>query len=234
MKDTTKLFGYNTKKDWIAIRSELRTDFNNVDTWEKVTALFKERLESRYFRPINRILKMRLTSGEGFSAMTLICSLIEFLESCYQGKNFNYNIKKETDFEYKASGPIFKDFLMSHEPFKSDFSKKAIKPPAKTFADDFYSNVRCGLLHEAATKNGWIIKTYRKDLSGLRYFRIKDDQKIIYRDLFFEEIQKYVKTYLRNIKNNNTDDIIKLRKNLCRKIDSLAEIKDDADWWNKN
>lgn len=233
MKETTRLFGNKTKKDWMEIRSKLISDFNNEQTWKEVSELFNLRLESRYFQPIDCILDMKTTSGEGFAVMTLICSLIEFLESSYQGKIYNFSLKKETKFEYKDPGQKFKKFLTGHEPFKAVFSKEIIDQLEEkvTLADDFYSNVRCGLLHEAATKNGWVIKTQSKNnSSNLRCVIFEGNQKIIYRDLFFEEIKKYVCNYLQEIKNGNIDG---LREKLCRKIDSLAEIKNGANWWIK-
>ena len=44
---------------------------------------------------------------------------------------------------------MFVSFLTERQPFKSVFTKAT--------AQDFYEGVRCGLLHEAQTKNGWRI-----------------------------------------------------------------------------
>jgi hypothetical protein len=178
---------------------------------------------------------MRITSGEGFAVMTLICSLIEFLQSCYEGKTFLHGAT-ETKFIYGASAKKFKDFLELHEPFKTTFQKPLSKPigKIKTFADDFYSNVRCGLLHEAATNNGWTIKTYKGAISSTDFVDLSDEkQKIIYRDKFVETIKTYCNNYKQQIIDNEKDKNKQfLRDNFCRKLDSLCMINDDSiKWW---
>ncbi len=126
--------------------------------WPKAIELLVQRLDTRYFRPIQKILHMRISTGEGFAVMTLICSLVEFLQTCYEGKTYQYRAK-ETDFVYGDSGTKFKSFLLQHEPFKSIFNKPVTNQTKyENFAEDFYLNVRCGLLHEASTKNNWVIK----------------------------------------------------------------------------
>jgi hypothetical protein len=180
----------------------------------------------------------RTTSGEGFAAMTLICSLIEFLQSCYEGKIYDYKLIKKPDTKsgYGKSGEKFKAFLEQHEPFKTIFTKVVYEPDEhiKTFADDFYSNVRCGLLHEAATNNGWTIKTY-KVTNGLTDFVDLSDanNKIIYRDKFVEVIKTYCDTYKQQILDNKQDSNKQyLRDNFCRKLDGLCSIDDTAaKWW---
>ena len=52
-------------------------------------------------------------------------------------------------YEYSSSSDIFISFLTNRMPFKDEFNKDQ--------ARDFYISVRCGLLHEARTKNGWTI-----------------------------------------------------------------------------
>jgi len=52
--------------------------------------------------------------------------------------------------EYSNSSDIFVSFLVNRTPFKEDFT-------TVDYARDFYEGVRCGLLHEARTKNGWTI-----------------------------------------------------------------------------
>jgi hypothetical protein len=49
-----------------------------------------------------------------------------------------------------ALAPLIISFLMTRTPFKEDFK-------TENMARDFYEGVRCGLLHEARTKNGWTI-----------------------------------------------------------------------------
>lgn len=235
MDNKTRLFGRLTKQDWIDLRVKIIATPNDQKLWKETTNLLHQRLETRYFRPIEKILLMRITSGEGFAAMTLVCSLIEFLQSCYEGKTYQYRAK-ETDRIYGSSGDKFKDFLEKHEPFKSIFTQPVSSPTKhiKTYADDFYSHVRCGLLHEAATNNGWTIKTFSKLKSHSGIVDLSDkNNKVIYRDKFFEEIKSFSKNYIQLVIDNKKDDNKKyLRDNLCRKLDSLCVINDTTTkWW---
>src|SRR5665647_174598 len=163
MDNQTRLFGNQTKQNWIDLRTRIILSSDDIKFWEQATDLFQKRIETRYFKPINKIQHMRIYSGEGFSVMTLMCSLIEFLQSCYEGKSYDYKLsnKPDTKIAYGKSKEMFKRFLIQHEPFKAIFDNNLSKPYGniRTFADDFYINVRCGLLHEATINNKWIIKT---------------------------------------------------------------------------
>lgn len=177
---------------------------------------------------------MRVTSGEGFAVLTLICSLIEFLHSCYEGKMFDVKKTKTIPKFYFGLGQSktkFTAFLKQHEPFKSKFDKtfKNSEDKDELFADDFYSNVRCGLLHSAETKNGWKIKTYKKNFEPESFVDLsKLNEKIIYRDKFFEELKTYCAKYKKSIINNENN----LRDNFCRKLDDLCEIYEPTQsWW---
>lgn len=236
MDNKTRLFGTFEKQDWIDLRIKIISNPNDKNLWIEATKLLNQRLETRYFKPIKRILMMRTTSGEGFAVMTLICSMIEFLQSCYEGKTYKFNANRETDHVYFRSGDKFKAFLEQHEPF-SYFFKQVVSSPTnkvKTYADDFYFNVRCGLLHEAGTKNDWIIKTAKKEYGKIDFVDLTGiSVKIIYRDRFFEEIKLFIEKYLQDIINNKQDANGRyLRDNFCRKIDCLCEISDTStNWW---
>lgn len=73
-------------------------------------------------------------------------------------------------------------FLRDRKPFSLTFSD--------TTARDFYAGVRCGLLHEARTKNGW------KVWAGTSIGQIADPAKrIVYRDGFQAGLLSYIKEY---------------------------------------
>jgi hypothetical protein len=236
MDNSTRLFGRYTKQDWLNLRAKIIADPNNINNWKKAINLLEERLKTRHFRPIDKILRMRITTGEGFAVMILICSLIEFLQSCYEGKTFKYRAS-ETKSVYGDSAKKFKDFLIQHEPFKVIFLKSISRPIKRinNYADDFYSHVRCGLLHEAATNNGWIIKTHKSADTSFEFVDLSDEnRKIIYRDKFVKAIKKYCDNYAQQIIDNKKDkDNQFLRDNFCRKLDSLCMIKNDilVKWW---
>ncbi|MBD0350568.1 MAG: hypothetical protein ICV65_05370, partial [Flavisolibacter sp.] len=97
--------------------------------------------------PLNAIKDNGTYRGEGFSIMAIICSLVEFPESTYQGINYRYRTKDDSplgQYEYGGSSDNFISFLTQRSPFDKYFGK--------TKAKGFYKNVRCGLLHEARTR----------------------------------------------------------------------------------
>jgi hypothetical protein len=233
MDDSARLFGKKTKKDWMELRERLKIDFTNEKDWNQAADLMRKRFQTRYFTPIEHILSLNITNGEGFAVMTLMCSLIEFFQSCIEGKNYEL-YAEETDFVYGSSSGKFKAFLLNEDPFKEVFIQKLLKPKKKleNIADDFYSNVRCGLLHEASTKNNWVIRTSKKSLrSTLPFIDITNqDEKIIYRDLFYTVLKSYSTNYLAMISSSKSK---KSQLNFCRKMDSLCEIFNDTTvpWW---
>lgn len=121
--------------------------------WEEIVQhYFRDRLESRYLKPIRKIkapvIGETLGVGEGFAMVVLQCSLIEFLQSCFDGSNYR-NDGPLGPNEYRDSKTKFTDFLTGHDPFKQEFDLDT--------AQSFYRAVRCGLLHEARTKGKWLI-----------------------------------------------------------------------------
>ena len=192
MKDSTKIFGAKTVGDWKVLRDQLLDNSDSDQNWIEAFELFKDRLDTRYFNPINAIKKHNQTKykGEGFAIMTILCSLIEFLESTWIGKNYRYvygddNINRK--IEYNKSQPLFIDFLTKRPPFNNFFNYSS--------ARKFYSEVRCGLLHEAATKGDWKIQS--KAMYDL-YSRDSDGHHI-QRNKFEKAIKEYLDFYKDNL-----------------------------------
>ena len=152
--DTTKIAGAKTVADWKALCAELDAA-PSKELWKKAfDDFYLARLETRYFTPIKTLEKNAMQRGEGFAIVAILCSLVEFLESTLQGKTYRYRRKGDPPLkihEYEKSGEIFENFLATRAPFSNVFDEDLAK--------DFYTNVRCGLLHEARTKGGWLIRT---------------------------------------------------------------------------
>lgn len=172
---------------------------------------FRHRLESRYFRPIRLLKKHDAFKGEGFSIMTILCSLIEFLESTLQGENYRYISPNERrkgakpgEFEYSDSLQMFVNFLCKRMPFAEKFDDD--------LAVEFYRSIRCGLLHEAQTKNGW--RVLAKSMRGVLVDRPK---RIVFRDDFHNAIGVFVQDYSQDLPNNAG-----LQAAFIRKFDYLA------------
>ncbi|WP_419535806.1 hypothetical protein [Endozoicomonas sp.] len=197
--------GRNTIRDWQHQKMKLEQN-SSPDIWsETYEGYFKPRLELRYLHPIKILKEHGTFQGEGFSIMTILCSLIEFLESSYQGKSYKFlkNGEKLGEYEYSSSKAIFKSFLTKRSPFSAEFSDD--------LAEEFYSSIRCGLLHEASTKKGWRI--WAQSPNGKI---IQEDTKIVYRDMF----EKSIKSFILNYGNELASDQ-NLQKAFIRKLDTL-------------
>jgi len=203
----TYIAGWKTADDWQAVRSKLVGN-SDPSIWKTVFEdYFCTRLNLRYFGPIKTLQEHGTFQGEGFSILAIQCTLIEFLESTVQGLKYRYLRKGETlnPNEYSSSREIFVSFLCKRDPFAKDFDD--------TLAKDFYENIRCGLLHEARTKNGW--KVWAK---GPVDSIISRKQRIVYRDNFQLALDSFVDWYGKTLCSDNT-----LQEAFIRKFDDLCE-----------
>jgi len=200
--------GKKTTEDWKIIRQQLIDSGANAGLWSMVVnEYYQKRLDDRYLKPIKTLQLYGKLQGEGFSIVTIQCSLIEFLESTIQGKNYRYVRKGETlgTYEYSSSQKVFVDFLTSRFPFSNEF-----KPDLAT---DFYINVRCGLLHEARTKNGWRIKAKCPTT-----IIVNPNDKIVFRDNFQAALIEFIETYKPDLLGRPD-----YKEAFIRKFDSLCQ-----------
>ncbi len=197
--------GWNTPADWYVIRARL--EFGKQQGWtEAYTDFFRTRLELRYLRPIKVLQDNDISQGEGFSILAIQCSLIEFLESTTQGTSYRYVRRGEkiSAYEYSSSQAIFIAFLRDRAPFCKAFDEAT--------ALDFYINVRCGLLHEARTKNGWRIWAENQ-----RDVIADTSKRIVYRNNFQNALISYIDAYGKILPFNQA-----LQEAFVRKFDSLC------------
>ena len=184
--NNSKFYITDTKTidDWYQKRDEIKKSSDSLLWLTVYNDFFYARLESRYFGPI-KLLQKGDCLGEGFAITALHCSMIEFLESTYRGINYKWvrNKKELKDYEYSRSGDCFVDFLTTKYPFNAIFNKG--------LAEDFYSSVRCGILHEASTKNGW--RVWASSHSGKEI--VCGETKTVFRDDFQKALLVYIRWY---------------------------------------
>jgi len=198
--------GTKTSEDWTGLRPRLQAG-KDRSAWEEAFAdFYLTRLNLRYFDPIKLLQNHGTFQGEGFSIVAIQCSLVEFLETTIQGISYRYLRRGETlgAYEYSKSGDVFISFLTKREPFRRDFDPAA--------ATAFYENVRCGLLHEARTKDGW--KIWAKSPNATP---IDAATKTVFRDDLQTAFEKFLQVY-RNDLLNGPD----LQAAFIRKFDSLC------------
>jgi hypothetical protein len=126
---------------------------------EKLANFIYDRLYGRYIKPFELSSEdYVLNYKNGFAIMASCCLLIEtyvsFSEKEFRdtksksGKTFGYFFTTEKRFYKLATG--------GRKPDGTIADKKDGGLP-----NDFYENVRCGILHNAETKNGWTITRKR-------------------------------------------------------------------------
>ena len=208
MAQDTKIAGEFTVTDWRNLSATLLADMDNTHLWEKAFEYFEKRLKSRYLNPIKHIEENGDIGGEGFAIVAIICSTIEALESFYQGKSYRKATAAnplDQNTEYYKSQPIFESFLQNREPFKSDFAVPGL-------ATEFYENVRCAILHEAATRCGWKI---RIDSNGL--VEQQGNNWVLNRALFVQAIEEYMKRYKQELLSSRN-----LKEAFVRKFNAIC------------
>lgn len=200
--------GKKRVSDWRAFKGALAAGENPALWGTAYQDYFYARLSYRYLKPLTVLQASGPIRGEGFSIVAIQCSLIEFLESTVQGKSYRYSRNGNPPLgphEYSNSSAIFEFFLVNRDPFNAEFTQQ--------HAHDFYVSVRCGVLHEARTKNGWTI------LAKSKTSQIIDaNLKIVYRDDFQAALLQFVDWYKAALPST-----VALQEAFLRKFDTLSE-----------
>lgn len=225
--DDLRMGGF-TIGQWRLMRERIKDTTEYNQDWDQAVRWFIQRLNKRYFSPLNKISKG--LDGAGFTVTSILCALIEHLAAVKEGKIYNYLQNRQSPkYEYKHSRELYTDFLEHEEIFKSYFYMED-GSPSPFCADDFYKNVRCALLHEACIKNNWKIKVSNGQPNDAMIVKDKDCNKVIYRDVLQRKITTvYIKSYVEDLKGD-----LDLRRKFARKMDSLCELTPDRinyEWW---
>lgn len=231
----------HTKDDYIKLNLESNS---SEEDWEKAIDIFKDRIESRFLKPIELLLN---NEDEGmqceFSALSIMTFLIETfkqfrdgiviekkIETFKQVRNGTAVEKRIEKLIYKDENNQSKDYITTD--IYTDFL--SIKPffLIRDEAELFYTNVRCGLLHQAELKDNVVI--YKNvnnclDFKNQKNFYInidsKDSSEIDNPQTkklniwgIFNLLKEYFDIYSAELESNQ-----KLRKNFIRKMNSIVE-----------
>jgi hypothetical protein len=131
---------------------------------QAVAQFVRERFDERYFSPIESTPREK---KHGFTILAVCCLVVETLESFYQGLG---------DTKGK-----------SKDMFASFFSRDT---PLKVFGGGnnwFYYDIRCGILHQSETRNGWRVRR-----TGPLF---DPNDKVIDATKFLRELRRAVDTY---------------------------------------
>ena len=141
----------------------------------EIADFLKERFTERYIRPLCGAPDMK----HGFCTMAISCLMIEALESFWQGWPDTTRKSKEafSSFFQRCSEQGLELGIFSD------------------IADDFYKGVRCGILHQAETTNGWRIR--RKGALCDKHTKTINATK------FHNNLEKALLTYCETLKRSD-------------------------------
>lgn len=171
----TRYHDENGKKKTVTI--EQYNDFLDKQDRDSIADMVYHRLHSRYIKPFqfnNRQFKKEYKNG--FSIMANCCLLIETFQSFKNGWGDSNG----------KSGQAFRDF------FETDKNFIELKSKGKVI----FENIRCGILHQGETTNGWRIARNKKKLV---------DGKTIDSILFLDRLEKSLLDYRERLKTEKWD-----------------------------
>ena len=157
---------------------------------KRIAQFLLDRFKERYIEPFKNNKKKN-----GFSMMTVACLMIEALESFYQGFEDTKSKSKDCFVSFFKHCDELKEF--------------------RGLEEEFYYNVRCGILHQAETRNGWKISR-KKDIPLL-----SETTRTINATKFLNQLEKYLTVYCYKLVNSNLVD--KLWKKFEIKMNAIIK-----------
>lgn len=158
-----------------------------------IIAFFKERITERYIQPFNGNV-----NKNGFIMMASACLMIEALESFWQG------------WKKSPNSPLAFCQFFSRNPRFDDICK---------LTQEFYTNIRCGIMHQGETTGGWHIRRDKRKL-------FEKTTKTVDATVFLKEMELALEDYCSTLKSESWDGEVwkKFRKKMSN-VCSNTEIK---------
>ena len=154
----------------------------------------KERFEERYITPFKQNPKKN-----GFIMMASACLMIEALQSFWQGWRKSPN-----------TALAFCQFFERNPRFDT----------IRGLSQEFYSHIRCGIMHQGETTGGWHI---RRDLEKL----YEESTKTIDATVFLREMKEALGDYCSTLQSESWDSEVwrkfrKKMKDVCNNTEPKA------------
>lgn len=158
---------------------------------EGIATFFKKRIAEKYILPFKGN-----ENKNGFIMMASACLMIEALESFWQGWKKSPN---------------------SSLAFCQFFSRNPKFDDIRGLTQEFYTNIRCGIMHQGETTGGWHI---RRDIKKL----FEASTKTIDATVFLKEMESSLEDYCSTLKSESWNSAVwkKFRKkmsNVCSNTD---------------
>ncbi|WP_068782449.1 hypothetical protein [Paenibacillus sp. GM2] len=181
------------------------THYSKDRVWEKAIDIFDDRIKGRFLNSIESILGLNEFTN-AFSATAIMCLLIETLYQFHNGIDESKELISGRRYR-GISKLAFRRFFTRSEYFKHSFNDRV--------AGVFYDDIRCGILHQAQTKNGSQLTTD----SYLPLVSEVDNGIRVNIILFYESLLKEYQNYINRLFDPANYD---LRLNFIVKMDFIA------------
>ncbi len=185
--------------DWDRLKAKLDPNGEwetSPAEWGEAIRVVVGRIQRRFLDAADQLQNVPYT---GFAVLALDCLLIETLQAFKSGEHAE---KRE------ESRKAYEVFLTSSPRFQKYFSSSRVQ--------DFYTNVRNGLLHDGETRGGWLVKANPQyDLIDPQ----SDGFVIVNRQRFHDALVKDFKAYVKGLSDPARKD---LRKNLVSALNDLC------------
>ena len=188
--ETLRISPKYTAEDWGKL------DKNKAADWPKAVKIVRDRLHGRFVTFGDKCLK---DDYSGFVVLAIDCLLAETIQQFIEGRVYS-----------NKPGKVFRRFL-ERPRFQPHFATEKVR-------EDFYADIRCGLLHQAEAKNKWLIRRKQKELLK----SVGPDGYIIDVERFHTAIKMSLRDYFALLcKPESTD----LRNKLWTKMDHICNIR---------
>jgi hypothetical protein len=215
MDDNIEIAKDFTVGDWKNLREKL-FEHDNYDAWTTAKNAFKNRINARFFDPIEKIKEGGLKTGEGFSITLIASILLETFAAFELGRLYSSKSTEIGPHQYSGSQILINDF------FKKEFFKGLISSKAK---EKYFSFIRCPLVHEAKTDYRAIIIANDgvKNIKPMEFFfKVEGkDEFRLNRDLFVDVLKNFFEDYLKRLMEPSN---IHLRNSFIMKFDEISGI----------
>ena len=110
----------------------------------KISHFVFNRFYQRYIKPFEKVCP---DYNSGFAQMAVCCLMIEAMESFRNGWGDTTTDAIDKNGKKLCGGDIFNLFFDRYDEFLK----------FRGLGKEFYKSIRCGILHQAESKNGWLI-----------------------------------------------------------------------------
>ena len=170
-------------EDWPAVLAVLSAAPDAYDWAAAFHVCLQTRIEKRYRDPIRLLDAAGPWKGEGFTIVTIQCALLEFLAALERGWNYRVSAPWGVNHQYSQTKDLYVEFMWRRAPFS-----RVVTTEAQALT--FYKDIRCALVHEAQTKNGWKIRAGDRSSLAIDFTRL-----IVNRNKLQNLIDTYIADY---------------------------------------